>query len=67
MFVGFLTGHHYAALYCWMSLTILYCLAPIGVWQNERRKALAMLKHGERSAFAAADGAQGIATAQNRA
>lgn len=46
MTVGVLTGHHFVSLYVWMSLTIVYCLAPMGVWQNEKRKA--MQKLGER-------------------
>lgn len=55
MGVGFFTGHHYASLYIWMSLTILYCLAPMGVWQNEKRKALSALKHRDGSTLQAAE------------
>lgn len=44
MTVGVATGHHYVTLYVWMSLTILYCLAPMGVWQNELRKSRRVLR-----------------------
>lgn len=49
MTVGLLTGHHFIALYVWMSLTMVYCLAPIGLWQNAKRKALREIRHGGRS------------------
>jgi cellulose synthase (UDP-forming) len=55
MAAGLVTGHHYVSLYVWMSLTVIYCAAPMAVWKNENRKATAALAHRDGSILQAAE------------
>lgn len=46
--VGLVMHHAYAALYVWMSLTLLYALYPIAIWLHFKRKAEAAPRHALR-------------------